>query len=202
LLFGKNSNREKNIFTRNLASERQWKFIYVAIEDIFSSANSNLQRQLIEAITSSKPCLLFLEGVDVLYTQSNNISPNFYQIISDPLVNVFGAINQDITINENHDFQLQNSNPSIERIFNKGYSIKNPDENLKNVFISSKITKLETNRNQQNFKDLHITQPTQNHSLFEFDDFLSQYFKGSLLTSGKLLPIEEFLDIQSQEGIN
>lgn len=201
LLSGKKSNLEKNIFTRNLASERQWKFIYVAIEDIFSSANSNIQRQLIEAITSSKPCLLFLEGVDVLYTQSNNISPNFYQIISDPLVNVFGAINQDIAINENHDFQLQNSNPSIERIFNKGYSIKNPDENLKNVFISSKITKLETNRNQQSFKDLHITQPTQNHSLFEFDDFLNQYFKGSLLTSGKLLPIEEFLDIQSQEGI-
>lgn len=188
---------EKLTFVRALASERKWRFFYASVEDMLGSSSTSTLRSLMERMAVSKPCLVFLDGVEILLQKSNeDLSRNFIQALADPMITLLGATSLNLEINEDASYILPEENELTEALFPKAFAINHLDEPEKNIILGSMLTKLEVHREHQNHEQYKILDPTKDMGIFEFDLYLSKYFKASLLTSGKLIDSKEFLELE------
>lgn len=198
LLLSGDCDEEKLFFARTLASEKKWKFFYFSLEELINNSASNETRAYIERINSNKPCIVYLDGVEVLHTQSEKMPRTLVQLTADHGITLVGSTNTDINIIENNKYQLKEENELIESLFARAYEILRPDESEKQLLLSSKLHKLDISREHHNHEELKILEPTKNHSLFEFDQYLSQYFKTSLLTTGKLIDSNHYQEFEKE----
>lgn len=197
LLLTAECDLEKLTFVRALAAERRWRFFYVTVEDILGSTSSSTLRTLMERMAVSKPCLVYLDGVEILMQKSHEeLSRNFIQSLADPMVTLIGGTDMNPDINEECGYQLAEESEIIETLFPKAMSMKSLDTPEKNIVLGSKLTKLDIAREHQNHEQYNILDPTAGMSIFEFDNYLSKYFKASLLTAGKLIDSKEFLELE------
>lgn len=201
LLLAGESEFEKLIFARALASERRWKFFYASVEDMLGSSSSSTLRALMERIASSKPCVVFMDGLEIiLHKEKDSFSRNLIQALADPMVTLIGAISLNLEADNAGTYVLPEENEVIETLFPKGFSINKPSLAEKNIVLGNILTKLDASRDHQNHEQYKILDPTTSMNLFEFSDYLSNYFKASLLTTGKLMDSKTFLDLEKSKA--
>ncbi len=190
---------EKLIFVRALASEKRWKFFYVSVEDILGSSSSTL-RTLMERMNVSKPCLVYLDGMEIIMQNGkDDLSKNFIQALSDPMITLIGGTSLNPEIDNVSNYQLPETNEIIEALFPKAFAVNKPNLAEKNIILGTKLTKLEDAREHQNHEQYKILDPTNDMSIMKFENYLSKYFKASLLTAGKLIDSKEFLDLEKSK---
>jgi hypothetical protein len=197
LLLTGDCDLEKLTFVRAIASERRWRFFYASVEDMLGSSSSSTLRTLMERMAVSKPCLVFLDGVEILMQKnSDELSRNFVQSLADPMLTLIGATSFNPEIDEESSYTLAEENEIIETLFPKAFAINSPDEAEKNIILGNKLTKLEVTREHQNYEQYKILDSTSGMGLFGFNSYLSKYFKASLLTAGKLIDSKEYLGLE------
>ena len=200
LLLTGGASLEKLVFARTLASDKRWRFFYTTVSDLITT-NTTL-KALVDRITSCKPCMVYLDGCDILlnYSDADSLSKNFLQILCDPMVTIIGGMEGDLEIQDNNEFKLEKECKTLRNLFSRAMALDNLDENEKNLYLGLKINKLELNRDGQNYSEYNILNPSEGMSLFEFDTYLSKYFKAALLTSGKLISSTEFKILEESKS--
>lgn len=187
------SDEEKLFLCRALASERKLHFIYASFDDVIGS--STTAKSLIDLITSHRPCLVYFDDIDSIF---KNLDPSFVKLFKhcfvDPLITIIGTLKIEAEIDENKSCILFNRN-ELKDLFPNALEISNLSEAYKNKFLANKISQLAPSRGGLAYESLNILEPTDKMSLFEFQKYLTSYFKTSLIVHGTLISVQDFKNL-------
>lgn len=200
LLTGYTDN-EKLCLARVAASERKWHFIYTAVEDAVASGST--AKAMLDAMTGHKPCILYLDNIEILLKHLDNPFIKQLKIVAnDPLVNIIGTLKDDVDIAENGLCVLFTQNLDMQEIFPIAMDIGQINEADRSTILHEKLAKLNSDREVKSIEQLGILDSTDGMTPFEFEKYLTKYFRSSILVSNKLIDKATFdkLDSISFEG--
>lgn len=190
------SDIEKICLARAAASERKWHFIYAAAEDVVAS--SSTAKLLQETISSNKPCILYLDGIEILLKQLENSYLNQIKTLSsDPLVIVIAALKDEADINEEGLCVLFSQNPDLTELFPNTLEVGRLNESERKTILHEKLSRLRSEYNAKDADNLEILKATDDMTIFELEKYLTKYFRSSILVSKKLIPYSEFEKLES-----
>lgn len=198
ILLTGNSDLEKVLIARAAAAEKRWSFIYATYDDLIAMS-SNI-RTLLDIIHSNKPCLLYFNDINSLLSNpENSFTKNLKHLSIDPMVFLVGSIREESEINKDGSPAILANTTEAKIIFPVGMQLTNLTEAQKNKILQSKLSGLNSNREQDNVEQYNILEPTYDMTYMEFEKYLTKYFRASLLANGFLIPSNDFLKIDSVE---
>ncbi len=184
------SNEEKLYLSRVYAAERKQNFIYASFDDVLGS--STTAKSLLDLIASHKPCVVYFDDIESIF---KNLDPSFVKSFKhyfiDASITILGTLNVEAEIDENNSCNLF-ERQELKDLFPNALEISNLSEAFKNKVLAIKLGQLEASRGQQNYESLNILEPTEKMSFFEFNAYLTKYFKASLIVYGTLISIQDF----------
>lgn len=187
------SNEEKLYLCRAYAAERKQHFIYASFDDVLGS--STTAKSLLDLIATHKPCIVYFDDIDSIF---KNLDPSFVKSFKhyfiDSTITIIGTLNVEAEIDENNSCALFDR-AELKDLFPNALEISNLSDAYKNKVLAVKLGQLEASRGQQNYESLNILEPTDKMSFFEFNIYLTKYFKASLIVFGALLPVQEFKNL-------
>ncbi len=198
VLLSGGSEIEKLYLSRVIASKRKWSFIYTDIKELIRDGKN--VNQLTKNIRTSKPCLLYLEGISTLLNAPENdmgakeLHKCLGQFVNDPMFFVVATSTDQITFEEG----VPNSAllAKLPRdLFPLIRNFQECTEKQKISLLEMFLEKLVPGRGQEQFVLDQIIAVTPNLSLLEYTSYLLKYLHASLLVFGKLVPIEEYNDL-------
>lgn len=195
------TDTEKLCLSRVAASERKWHFIYTAVEDAIASGST--AKSMLDAINGHKPCILYLDNIEILLKHLvNPFVKQLRMIANDPLVTIIGTLKDNVDIADNGLCVLFTQIEEMQEIFPIAIDIGKMTEAEKNIIFYEKLAKLNSERNVKNVEQLGILSSTDDMTPFEFEKYLVKYFRSSILVSNKLIDKADFdkLDSISFEG--
>jgi len=185
------SDIEKLMLARIFASEKRWHFVYGSFEDLMGSQST--AKTLIDKVATSKPCVLYLDEVEsLLKAKDAPFLKSLKQIVADPLVYVLGTLKDDADIDDNNVSVLLKGKDEALSIFPAAMSVSFLTDAQKNTLLTEKTSKLDLNRQAQGIEQLKILAPTDRMTGFEFEKYLTKYFRASLLVHGQLINSSDF----------
>lgn len=188
------SEKEKLYIARSIAAQRKWAFVYGITDEILR--NSQATKRFLEMIQGSKPCLIFLEDIGSILKKSDDaFIKTMKQYIADPMIFLMGTIKLSINLEETG--QLPPSFQNLPRdLFPIVEELDLPSEKQREKLIQSYIAKLNPTRGQTALNTSEIIQKTDGMSSFDFNSYISEYFKVALLVFGKVIEAGEFESVQ------
>jgi hypothetical protein len=192
------SDLEKLCIARVAASQRKWHFIYAAVEDVMASGST--AKSMLDAILTSKPCILYLDEINILIKNLDNpLVKQLKTLATDPLVNIIATLKDNVEINDKRLCTLFINNSDLQYLFPITIEIGLPNDASKNILLQEKIAKLNHERKIENIENYQILDSTNNISLFELDKYLTKYFRASILCSNQLISKVDFEKLDSLE---
>ena len=195
------TDTEKLCLARVAASERKWHFIYTAVEDAIASGST--AKSMLDAINGHKPCILYLDNIDVLLKHLDNpFTKQLRMLANDPLITIVGTLKDDVDIAENGLCVLFTQNQEIQEIFPIAIDIGTMTEGARSTIFHGKLDILNADKDIKDVDQLGILSSTDDMTPFEFEKYLVKYFRSSILVSNKLIERSAFekLDSISFEG--
>ncbi len=185
------ADKEKLYLARALAAEKKLSFIYVVYEEIAHSAVAS--KELLEVVSEHKPCIIYFDDMgSLLGGQHDNFTKNLKQLLADKMVFIIGTINQDADITESGSSSLFAGHAELQALFPQAVQITIYQDAEKNTILKSKLSSLQSGREAEKWESFNILKPSSEMTPFEFEKFLTKYFRASLLVHGKLIEVSEF----------
>ncbi len=200
ILFSGNANNEKLYVARALAADKKLSFIYGAYEDLISSAVA--AKEFNDTINDHKPCLIYLDGAAPLLKNSHDsFSKSLKQLLTDKMVYMTSSVSEEADINEEGCSTLC-SNAELKSLLPLAVQISICTEAHKNSVLMNKLGSLQAGREADKWEQFQILKPSSEMSPFEFEKFLTKYFRASLLVHGQLIESSEFEKLDAQNFAN
>ncbi len=195
------ADKEKLYLARALAAEKKLSFVYVAYEELAHSAVAS--KELLEVVSEHKPCLVYLDSIGTLLGgQHDSFTQNLKQLLADKMVFIIGTVGEEADINENGCSVLFTTNTELQSLFPKAVQITACQDSQKNTILTSKLGTLQAGREADKWESFDILKPSSEMTPFEFEKFLTKYFRASLLVHGKLIEVSEFERLDGQNFPN
>ncbi len=190
------ADKEKLYLARAIAADKKLSFIYAAYEEVAHSGVAS--KELLETVSEHKPCIVYLDNMgSLLGGQHDNFTKNLKQLLADKMVFIIGAINEEADIKENGCSELFTTT-ELQSLFPQAVQITACKDSQKNTTLMSKIGMLQAGREADKWEQMNILKPSSDMTPFEFEIFLTKYFRASLLVHGKLIDSSEFEKLDAQ----
>jgi hypothetical protein len=194
VLIAGQSEKEKLYIARSIAAQRKWALVFGICDEVLRSPSS--VKRFLDTIQNSKPCLVFIEDISsVLKRTDDNFVKSLKQHVTDPMIFLVGTLKLTINLEE-----LKQLPPALQKLprdlFPIVEELELPSEKQREKIIQNYIAKLNPTREQLTVNTPEIIKKTEGMSSFEFNEFISEYFKVALLVFGKLIEVSEFEAVQ------
>jgi len=197
---------EKIYLIRALAANNNRSFVYVDALSLFS--DPNLIHTFRTTIANSKPCLIFMNSLDLLLeknlTKAEYINvKNVMRVVAEfsilPSVRFIASIpyaRDELSAN----YPLINERLIVQSHGNYRiiHDINKPDFMKRRNHVSYKFAEIKPERfksESESFDIDNFAESTEGMSYLEYSLLLSQYFEISLMLFGRLIPYSEFLEL-------
>jgi hypothetical protein len=189
---------EKILLCRSIAVEKRWSFIYGNYDDLVSSGSN--AKNYFDIVTKNKPCIAFLDDIGNLITNKNESFLKYLkQIANDPSVFVVGALKEEVITNEKGVCSLIENDDEMTSIFPKTVEINKCSDSFKMRVLQPKLGFLDAIRGADKLERLDINKPSADMSPLEYEKFLTNYLRISLLIYGKLINADEYIRLNQIE---
>jgi hypothetical protein len=105
---------------------------------------------------------------------------------------LIGSIKEEATINDAGCCSLIAGDEELELIFPKAVEVSKCTDAFKNKILQPKLSLLDSSRGVDSWESFDILKPTADMSPLEYEKYLANYFRASLLVYGKLIHSDEF----------
>ena len=193
---------EKILLCRAIAVEKRWSFIYGNYNDLVSSGSN--AKNFLDTVNKDKPCIAFIDDIGQLLVKKDE---NFYkylkQIANEPSIFLVGALKEEAAVNINGISSLVESDEELVYLFPRAIEINKCSDAYKMRVLMPKLSTLDATRGADVLDKLDINKPSANMSPLEYEKFLANYLKVSLLIYGKLIHADEYIRLSQidKEGL-
>ncbi len=195
------ADKEKLYLSRALAAEKKLSFVYVAYDEIAHSAVAS--KELLEAVSEHKPCIIYFDEMkSLLGGGHDSFTKNLKQLLSDKMIFIIGTISEEADLTENGGSALFAAHADLQALFPQAVQFNIYQDAQKNTILKSKLGTLQSGREADKWESFDILKPSSEMEPFEFEKFLTKYFRAALLVHGKLIEISEFERLDGQSFSN
>ncbi|MEY3369886.1 MAG: hypothetical protein RLZZ361_556 [Cyanobacteriota bacterium] len=192
---------EKILLCRAISVEKRWSFIYGNYEDLINSGSN--AKNYFDSINKNKPCLAFLDDIGKMFSQiDENFLKYIKQSINEQSVFFIGTLKEEADINEKGICSLLENNQELLSLFPRSIEINKCSDAFKMKVLLPKLSGLSNNRGGEILDKLDINKPSANLSPLEYEKFVHNYLRVSLLIYGKLIEADEYIRLTQTKEEN
>ncbi len=189
---------EKILLCRAIAVEKRWSFIYGNYDDLVSSGSN--AKNFLDTVNKNKPCIAFIDDLGQLIVNKNDTLLKYIkQIANEPSIFLVGTIKEEAPINDQGTSTLVANNEDLVYLFPRAIEINKCSDAFKMRVLMPKLGFLDASRGVDRLESLDINKPSVDMSPLEYEKFLSDYLKISLLIYGKLINADEYIKLRQIE---
>ncbi len=183
---------------RAIAVEKRWSFIYGNYNDLVNSGSN--AKNFLDTVNKNKPCIAFIDDLGQLIVNKNDTLLKYIkQIANEPSIFLVGTIKEEAPINDQGTSTLVANNEDLVYLFPRAIEINKCSDAFKMRVLMPKLGFLDASRGVDRLESLDINKPSVDMSPLEYEKFLSDYLKISLLIYGKLINADEYIKLRQIE---